>query len=94
MKQDPKTEKWYDKPGSRVVRSLGKINPNKNSSWSNKYNSKTLYMAVRKNSKNRRCNIMIHKRIFICLLLLSVVLSACDNKTAERSNENTMDIKG
>lgn len=51
MKQDPKTEKWYDKPGSRVVRSLGKINPNKNSSWSNKYNSKTLYMAVRKNSK-------------------------------------------
>lgn len=36
---------------------------------------------------------MLHKRIFICLLLLSVVLSACDNKTAERSNENTMDIK-
>lgn len=26
MKQDPKTEKWYDKPGSRAVRSLGKIN--------------------------------------------------------------------
>ena len=51
MKQDPKTEKWYDKPGSRVVRSLGKINPNKNSSWSNKYNSKTLYMAVRKKFK-------------------------------------------
>lgn len=48
MKQNPKTGIWYDKPGHTAVRCLGKINPSKKKSWSPIYNSKTLYIAVKK----------------------------------------------
>ena len=47
MKQDPKTGIWYDKPGNTNIRYLGKINPNLSKNWS-RYNSKTLYLAIRK----------------------------------------------
>lgn len=47
MKQDPKTGIWYDKHGNTNIRYLGKINPDLSKNWSG-YNSKTLYLAIRK----------------------------------------------
>ena len=46
-KKDPKTEIWWDKPGQGKIRKLGKINPDTSKQWGN-YNSKTVYLAIRK----------------------------------------------
>ena len=32
-KQDPKTLKWWDKPGGTEIRCLGKVNPEKKKNW-------------------------------------------------------------
>ena len=52
MKQDPKTLKWWDKPGRTAIRCLGKVNPDKNSTW-RIYNSNTKYIAVKKTFKSK-----------------------------------------
>ena len=52
MKQDPKTLKWWDKPGRTAIRCFGKVNPDKNSTW-RIYNSNTKYIAVKKTFKSK-----------------------------------------
>lgn len=46
-KQDPKSSAWYDKPGSGELRYLGNVNADSSSYWGD-YNSKTVYMAVKR----------------------------------------------
>lgn len=47
-KQDPKTKIWYDKPGRGKINKLDKFNPDRNWNGSIVYNSKTLYIAVKR----------------------------------------------
>ena len=55
MKKDPNTGKWWHKQGKSSIECLGKIDPDKKTNWVRKndwidhyYNSKTLYIAVRR----------------------------------------------